>query len=905
MDGFETATAIEAVRAMLGPGKGRGASGALAQVFGWPPDALRHREIRQASTCLDVSRGFLGYQPAALFATIAERDGADPLESAALYSYHSSTRWGIIADDRGVTVFNSHWVSEDQWFRFPPISWDELEANDEVRAALTPSGLAEGRIDRLALRRKPPSDVLQPVDDELVERLDKWRDQALRYALEDEGVDEQLQILFAQFFVLRTVEDRGLDESIPPLSSAIAASEQVNLRRLRQIFRMAREKIGGELFDSQAAQRLPAHVVAGVIQDLYTPRLLPMRQLRYNFAWIESDVLGLAYEKYLSTVLQAAPPMSQMELFHEPHREIERISVRRRAGVYYTPVFITQFLGERCVDEYYSHFAADGVAPRTIDFCCGSGSFLVAALDRILERLKKVDPDKKWARELVDSGFIVGIDIDPKAVTAARLNLWQRLTEEPDPLPLPRLSRVIIQGDALRRETWGELDTEYDIVLGNPPFLATQRIPNREYLEATFETAQGRFDFSYLFVEQATNILKQHGMLGMVVPNRLYRNRYAEQIRDLLIKRCNLLTIVDFGSTVPFSETSAYIGCVVAQRRSPDEPLPETVRVIEVKALTPPFVAAALLEASAAECEGEAVRSYLARHPRGPAAWTLLSEAERRSQVLLSDVSDELGMLAAVYQGIRTGANDIFMVSLLSTDEQQLCHVVNGLGEDAVLELDLLEPVVYGSDVQSYDIVSATKLLVYPYRDGVLLSQAEFQERYPRTLAYLLRYRDALASRASILGSKRWYELVRPRDEEWLRQPKLLIRDLAPRTSFAVDPVGEVFLVGGTAVVPSRPELLTPLLAYLNSRTVDALVRRTTPHFRGSFQKFEPQHIQRIPILRRVVDDEDFAEMLATLAREAIAARQNDDEAAFREHESSIDRLLREAFAAQGITVSD
>ena len=146
------------------------------------------------------------------------------------------------------------------------------------------------------------------------------------------------------------------------------------------------------------------------------------------------------------------------------------------------------------------------------------------------------------------------------------------------------------------------------------------------------------------------------------------------------------------------------------------------------------------------------------------------------------------------------------------------------------------------------------------------------QERYPQTYKYLLAYREILAARSSIAASGlRWYELVRRRDEEWLRQPKLVIRDLAPETSFAVDAEGEVFIVGGTAVIPQQEELLYPLLAYLNSKYVDSLVRRTTPQFRGNFQKFEPQHLQRIPVLVRLVEDAEFARQLGELARDAVA----------------------------------
>ena len=324
--------------------------------------------------------------------------------------------------------------------------------------------------------------------------------------------------------------------------------------------------------------------------------------------------------------------------------------------------------------------------------------------------------------------------------------------------------------------------------------------------------------------------------------------------------------------------------------------------------LTPAFLAAWLLDAEGAveEISTNVLRSFRARHPQGGAAWVLLSEMERRSHVRLSDMSDALEMHAAVFQGIRTGANDIYIVEIKATDEHGFGRVVNGLGEDAVVETDLLVPVLYGSEVQRYAVATATRVLLYPYHDSAPLSETELEQLYPRTFAYLLRYRDALASRASMIGSaKRWYELVRPRDSEWLRQPKLLIRDLAPRTAFAIDPDGQVFLVGGTAVIPERSELLMPLLAYLNSGVVNKLVRRTTPQFRGSFQKFEPQHLQKIPVLRQILEDEDFAGELAALAAAGVEACHRDDEVALQTLEAQIDEVLRQALSAQGIVAED
>jgi hypothetical protein len=873
----------------------------LAQEFGWIN--AESRQITRGDTKLDVARCSVAGEPAALFATVVTRNGYDPLDSAALYAYHATVDWGVLADDIGITVFNSHWLVDGDWFRLPRVRWDNLQAGSEIFSALTPKNLIDGAIERSATRQLEPSAFLKPVDDELVERLDNWRDQALRFARDTRFVDQHLQTLYAQLFVLRTIQDRKLDLNVPPLSEVLDSSESIDRVRWQNLLEIARSRIGSDLFNEDAAADIPNHVVAGVISDLYRPRGLPGRGAQYDFSWIEADVLGLAYEKYLATILQPAPAAPQFEMFLAPEREVERLTVRKRSGAYYTPKFISGYLATRCVDEYFAT-SKDGLPPRVIDFACGSGSFLVAAVDQILKHLKRRDPDRNWARELMEGGYVVGIDIDSRAVTTARLHLWQRLAQEPDALPLPNLSEFVVVADGLQRDTWGDLDKPYDIVLGNPPFLAINLIQDRDQLEAAFATTKGRYDFSYLFVEQALNVLSESGTLGMVVPNRIFKNRNGTVIRGLLVEQVNLLSIVDFGSTRPF-DAGAYVGCIVARRRfPPGSPPARQVRVLDVRSLDPTFLTVLLLEATLSESETDvpAIRAYFARHPTSGAPWPLLSEREQRSLILIEDASVRLDTLAAIPQGIRTGGNDLFLFFLESEDGSHLCKATNGLGETATMEIEFLEPVVYGSEVQRYQPVNSSRRIFYPYRNNSVVSETELEARFPNTWLYLLRNKDLLAARASLIKSGgKWFELVWPRDETWLRKPKLLIRDLAPRTAFAADQEGSTFLVGGTAVVPEQPEMLLPLLAYLNSSVINALVKRTTPQFRGDFQKFEPQHIQSIPILRRVVDDEAFASRLSYLAARIIRMRLEGVEAQAVETEFEVDGVIRQAAREQGI----
>lgn len=272
--------------------------------------------------------------------------------------------------------------------------------------------------------------------------------------------------------------------------------------------------------------------------------------------------------------------------------------------------------------------------------------------------------------------------------------------------------------------------------------------------------------------------------------------------------------------------------------------------------------------------------------------WLLLPPAARNRRIALSARSATLADVAPTRQGIRTGANDIFIVTLESA-ASGYARVTNTAGDTATLETELLRPVIFGTEIQRYDTVQPTKLLLYPYRRGAPIEESEFRTRFPNTWEYLERYRYPLAERGSLTrtGGK-WYELIWKRDEAWLKSPKLLIRDLITETAFAIDHTGETFLVGGTAVVPENPELLWPLLGYLNSSIVTEHLRQSTPAFRGGFQKVEPRHLDSIPVPFRLLRDADFASQIATSARRAVDAKVSQRLDVLQAAEREIDQLV-------------
>ncbi|WP_143217432.1 Eco57I restriction-modification methylase domain-containing protein [Acetobacter sp. DsW_063] len=843
----------------------------LAIAMGWSNDQLTTRQIKAPSgRSISLQSACLDGESAIVFSHFEGRATREHLNTVSLYGYHACLPWGVVKDNEGVHILSTRWLRDSEWYRLDPIEVTEKSGDSNLLEVFTPNALRQGEPARRLLEIEQPTSFLKGVDEALVERLDAWREKAVRYSRGAvTRIDEQLQTLYAQLFVLRTVEDRGMDDTIPPVLEVAVTPEVFDQKKWATIFQRAQRYIGSDLFSEDATDGIEPFILSGVIRDLYFPSRVPGRDVRYDFSWISADVLGSAYEKYLSTILQPAPLPDQKELFVQPQRGVERLSVRKSAGVYYTPRFLTTYLATSCLDKAFTD-RKPGTIPKIIDFACGSGSFLVAAVDRLLGHLKRQDPQRTWAREIIEGGYLVGIDIDAKAVTAARLHLWQRLIEEPHALPLPNLSRVIRQADGLDGETWQELDGEYDVVLGNPPFLATTLVTNRDRLETTYTTARGRYDFSSLFVERSVQILTPGGVLGLVIPNRLFINKSAESLRQVLTTQCHLDVIVDFGSTKLF-DADAYVGCIIA--RKPTAVTNQTpVRVLKVNSLEPDFMTSELLEAEEHDVAfpGGQLVSYDARQPSAE-PWQLLSVQEQQTRILIEEASFRLNEIATVAQGIRTGANDIFVLEVIEDDGSSLAKVINGLGEQWFIERDLLEPLVFGAELVRFSNVQPLRKLLYPYRNGRAVSEIELRQRYPRAQEYFWAYRDVLSIRSSLRGTgSQHYELIRPRDESWLRRPKLLIRDLAPATAFAADVKGNAFLVGGTAIVPADPNHTLPLLAYLNSPLVSRFAERLAPTFRGDFFKFEPGVLGRLPVLSVVLEDDNVMQELGQLARQRM-----------------------------------
>ena len=96
----------------------------------------------------------------------------------------------------------------------------------------------------------------------------------------------------------------------------------------------------------------------------------------------------------------------------------------------------------------------------------------------------------------------------------------------------------------------------FDIVIGNPPYIPAEKIPNadKKIYERIFSSAFGRLNLYILFYEKGLKLLSNNGNLTYITPYTVLKNQYYIELRRLILKKYSILEIIDFKDNKVFKE---------------------------------------------------------------------------------------------------------------------------------------------------------------------------------------------------------------------------------------------------------------------------------------------------------------------------------------------------------------
>lgn len=365
------------------------------------------------------------------------------------------------------------------------------------------------------------------------EREDQKEEEALREIF----FTNAAYVVLGRLLFVRFAEDHVDAEGRPLLPRKISNG---GLRLWRQLVGTEQSFIG-KLVDLAFCQagsvfrQIFAETVFDALFSLDDPEfdlvlLSVLRRLNaFDFQKLDRDLLGDLYQKLLPRDL------------------------RKRLGEFYTDQEVVDYILHRTG---FVEAARKGT-PTILDPACGSGTFLVRAAVYLIEgaRSRGVSDDEILRQVCT---CIHGLDINDFAVFITRMNLLftvfdlvararrdvafqvyeaNSLAESPLPLPDARVGSTVAAA-ALSITPGAEVRSgQYDFVVGNPPYVRAERLPehDRASLQQRYaQVSERNTDLAVYFVYRGREWLRDGGTFGMIVPRAVADAAHATRLRTLL-----------------------------------------------------------------------------------------------------------------------------------------------------------------------------------------------------------------------------------------------------------------------------------------------------------------------------------------------------------------------------------
>lgn len=183
---------------------------------------------------------------------------------------------------------------------------------------------------------------------------------------------------------------------------------------------------------------------------------------------------------------------------------------------------------------------------KIIENSCGDGQILIEIVHRYIKDCIKNNMSLKKIKIGLEND-IYGAEIDSIHYQKCIYNL----NNVAQTYNITDVKWNIIQRDILQEN----LNIEFDYVVGNPPYIKYKLLDEatRDFVRKNFEVCSiGKFDYCYAFIEHGIKNLKKNGKMAYLIPNSIFKNVFAEQLRNYI--KINLTDIYDYTTEKLFTK---------------------------------------------------------------------------------------------------------------------------------------------------------------------------------------------------------------------------------------------------------------------------------------------------------------------------------------------------------------
>jgi hypothetical protein len=511
-------------------------------------------------------------------------------------------------------------------------------------------------------------------------------------------------------------------------------------------------------------------------------------------------------------------------------------------GVVYTKRWVVELLLD--LSGYVaSENLVDAVA---VEPSAGDGAFLRPMIERLIascNRLKRPITDCR--------NSIIAYELDEASASRARLLTMQALleggasTETAESLA----SSWVRTGDYLL----DSMAIEADFVIGNPPYVRLEDIPEQTALlyRNTYATMRGRADLYVAFFEAALRQLKDGGVCAFICADRWMRNQYGAELREMITSYFAVDVIIEMHHADAFhDEVDAYPAITVI-RRQLQGPAIVASAGIEVGGSASATLASVLKQIAAGKKPALPKGLRAARVDtwfKASDPWPCQSPEQLALLRRLEDEYEPLEVNAKVGIGVATGNDRVFVTK-----------------DPELVEPSRLLKLAMAKDIRSGTLSWSGHYLVDPWNGEGLISL----ENFPRLRTYFEAHGTALKQRhTAIKSAHAWYKTIDRVTHSLTGKPKLYIADIKEALSPVLD-TGETYPHHNLYFIQSDVWDLEVLGGLLFSAVGQFFVESYGVRMRGGYLRFQAQYLRRI----RVPSPDTLSEADAQKLKNAFRSR--------------------------------
>jgi len=546
----------------------------LFNALGWDteskerPDEVKSQKEAGGRKRVDYSFNISGSSVLFLEAKQLSADLYDSqyVDQAINYGINKGVKFVVLSDFEGLMVFNCLVKRKrPQEKKVIELKYTEYLSKLDVLWLLSRDSIANNKLNEYA-EKLGHLENRAPINDILLQKFLKWRDKLIRQISSDnsyltkEDVAECVQKLLNRLIFIRTCEDRQIEEGYH-LRNLLKEWQSDSSKRLHEMLRNVyddfNEGYNSNLFAKHELDKIKISddLLYDIIRGLYEDQKEDIDKI--DFEAIDADILGSIYEQYLGTI----------------QKEHGDNTKRKSQGIYYTPKYIVDYIVKntlgKVIDDLIRNKEYSKISKlKVLDPACGSGSFLLNALQVFDEAYAKTPEDKDYPKMRKIKALklnIYGVDLDEEAAELTKLNLL--LSAVSARMKLPNLDHNIECGNSLiddpkvagdKAFDWKKRFPEvmdkgngsgFDVIIGNPPYIFARggNFPEhiKQYYYNKYKLAGYQLNTYLLFIDLAYNMLKEGAYLGFIVPNTWLTIDTFSQLRKFMLKHSGDLQIIN------------------------------------------------------------------------------------------------------------------------------------------------------------------------------------------------------------------------------------------------------------------------------------------------------------------------------------------------------------------------